>query len=935
MSKPNPKYKPLTESQFKSQFKTYLKGNPDVAAEFGSTFEDAWKHYQEKGIADIQSGTRLFNKTTPTLIRQYGLQYPKEFGLIDKNNKHTSVYTKYFPDQARQYILNNYSSIYDKKSKNFSSDDLKFLRDNKFSNEEIVNLAKSYGVSAIDPNLLKYDAKKKTYATPELSPIAADIFVNYGNYDVGEKGIFDQADVSLLRSLGYNDADIISRAKNLFGDDKLSPEVIQQYFPNLVFRKPPEGPPPALERPTPPTITAPTITAPTITAPTVEPPTPTVEPTLTPTPTVETIPTPTTTPEPIFTPAPTPVPITEPTVDFPSWFKGVPGGSRVPSDVSGVSSIPLPTVVNPMINYFANAPISRAIPTLPHRFKTLSPENVDIRRGLNALQTSRSLLAPASLVQTRPTFSPQYVSPSTAQEIQALAAEANVPAGVRAGGRINLAEGGMPKLTPTEAGSRFDVSQYVDPQTGRFYINEFQRDIVFNPELREAERVARERMTPEEEARAIRNMQMRMGFAQGGMPNLSRNVAAQGRYGDSMLVHMSPEEVQGLRGLARMQGMDMTINPRTGLPEAFSLKKLFKAVVPMLPFLPIPGIQGLSLLAKSALSGIIGGFTSGKGGFNFKEGLKTGIMAFAGGKLMEGMAAAGQAGQQAAGTTATEAARLRPSLLDAAGATQPVVDASITGASLPTVTTGAPSVAPTYYDPSTQLSLAQANLPPNPNVVVEPMRFASTAPTSTAGPTMSVQGTRDVMSGAKNLLSGSPEASSTFTAAAGVQPKTALMLGGLGYTLNEADKEKAAIEAQNAAIRAEEERRRRRGENLFARTLGPVPMGAGGGMVALARGGMPTFEYGGTTAPTGEPRMVKGAGDGMSDNVPANIEGVQEARLANDEFVVPADVVADIGNGSSSAGAKKLYAMMDRVRKARHGTTEQPPEIDAERLMPA
>jgi hypothetical protein len=73
----------------------------------------------------------------------------------------------------------------------------------------------------------------------------------------------------------------------------------------------------------------------------------------------------------------------------------------------------------------------------------------------------------------------------------------------------------------------------------------------------------------------------------------------------------------------------------------------------------------------------------------------------------------------------------------------------------------------------------------------------------------------------------------------------------------------------------------------------------------------------------------------MSDDVPATIEGVQEARLANDEFVVPADVVADIGNGSSSAGANKLYMMMDRVRKARHGTTEQPPEINARKYMPA
>ncbi len=110
---------------------------------------------------------------------------------------------------------------------------------------------------------------------------------------------------------------------------------------------------------------------------------------------------------------------------------------------------------------------------------------------------------------------------------------------------------------------------------------------------------------------------------------------------------------------------------------------------------------------------------------------------------------------------------------------------------------------------------------------------------------------------------------------------------------------------------------------------------AGGGVVALAGGGMTYMEAGGTTGSTGVPRDVTGTGDGMSDSVPATIEGVQEARLADGEFVIPADVVADIGNGSSDAGSKKLYDMMDRIRKARHGTTEQPPEINAEALMPA
>jgi hypothetical protein len=91
------------------------------------------------------------------------------------------------------------------------------------------------------------------------------------------------------------------------------------------------------------------------------------------------------------------------------------------------------------------------------------------------------------------------------------------------------------------------------------------------------------------------------------------------------------------------------------------------------------------------------------------------------------------------------------------------------------------------------------------------------------------------------------------------------------------------------------------------------------------------FARGGVT----QPRFLSGGGDGMSDSIKANIDGVQEARLADGEFVVPADVVSHLGNGSSKAGAKKLYAMMDKIRKARTGKTRQAPEVKAERLMPA
>lgn len=82
-------------------------------------------------------------------------------------------------------------------------------------------------------------------------------------------------------------------------------------------------------------------------------------------------------------------------------------------------------------------------------------------------------------------------------------------------------------------------------------------------------------------------------------------------------------------------------------------------------------------------------------------------------------------------------------------------------------------------------------------------------------------------------------------------------------------------------------------------------------------------------------RMLKGPGDGMSDSIPASISGKRPARLANEEFVVPADVVSHLGNGSSDAGAKQLYAMMDRVRKARTGRKSQGREINPRKYMAA
>jgi len=101
------------------------------------------------------------------------------------------------------------------------------------------------------------------------------------------------------------------------------------------------------------------------------------------------------------------------------------------------------------------------------------------------------------------------------------------------------------------------------------------------------------------------------------------------------------------------------------------------------------------------------------------------------------------------------------------------------------------------------------------------------------------------------------------------------------------------------------------------------PRYAQGGIADL--GGYSDYAKGG--------RMLKGPGDGMSDNIPATIAGKQPARLANEEFVIPADVVSHLGNGSSEAGAKQLYKMMDRVRQARTGSKKQGKQIKADKYL--
>ena len=447
---------------------------------------------------------------------------------------------------------------------------------------------------------------------------------------------------------------------------------------------------------------------------------------------------------------------------------------------------------------------------------------------------------------------------------------------------------------------------------------------------------------------------------------LAKNLAAKGRGEDKMLVHMTPSEVAGLQQLALAHGGSLTINPHTGLPEAGFLKSVFKPIKSavssigdavgdvlkpvakiapfVLPFIPIPGLAGLSpLLTRSILGGLAGGF-GGKGGFDLKRGLLSGLASYGIGSLMNPAAANAATG----GVGSAGGAFDMGGMGDITSSFTPQAAAS--GIPIPT---GDVSVSSIPSAPSADFAdgISSAYVPPEPTTGAFDLGGVGGAyEGSTAGapifnasstPTTDYSGIRGLdpageryLDAAGNLLS---SAGDTLLTQATEKPLQTAGAAFMGYS---AIKTKEELEKQ----REEAERILRDQENQKAEDIAyaqgilrDYPLiykrltEEDVRSMGLAAGGLTAFTRGGAMPP----RFLSGGGDGMSDSIPARIAGKQEARLADGEFVVPADVVSHLGNGSSKAGAKKLYAMMDRARQARTGQKRQAPAIKAERVMPA
>jgi hypothetical protein len=386
----------------------------------------------------------------------------------------------------------------------------------------------------------------------------------------------------------------------------------------------------------------------------------------------------------------------------------------------------------------------------------------------------------------------------------------------------------------------------------------------------------------------------------------AKHLASKGRDGDSTLVHMSPGEVKGLQALAMAHGGSLSINPSTGLAEASFLKRILPMIAgaALTPFL---GPMGAALAT--------GGFETVRTG-DIGKGLMAGLGAYGGAGLAGSLGSAGASAGLNAATTeaATAGANAGTSALQGAGYEAGIkagLSPEFIQQSAVDYASNAAGSAAAPFSQATQTMLAnpmttgvqQLTQPGGPSAIYNAM------PTGTLpalGTTVA-----SAMTPEAPQMPGMPEEdpryasapyrynlSPNFSGYVPRQPQPYYRPTGLGYAAG-----------------------------------GDIMMAAGGSYEDEPMGD--DFAMGGSIGGYSDGgRMLKGPGDGMSDSIPGVIGNRQPARLADGEFVVPADVVSHLGNGSTDAGAKKLYSMMDNIRKARTGKKKQAPAVKGDKYLP-
>lgn len=434
---------------------------------------------------------------------------------------------------------------------------------------------------------------------------------------------------------------------------------------------------------------------------------------------------------------------------------------------------------------------------------------------------------------------------------------------------------------------------------------------------------------------------------------IANHMAAHGRGPDDHLVHMSGKEVAGLQSLAMAHGGSLTINPSTGLPEAGFLDSILPTLV---------GAAGMYFGINPAITaGVMGLGTAAKTG-DLGKGIMAGMGAYGGGNMMEG---AMNSGLVNAGSTV-------PAAMDVAAPSAGGLAGAATEESLMAGGGRDALLARTVPESQMASQLAQTTAS-NSAMPITAQNLGGWGNIGMAA----APAIADLMQPNRQAPAGTQQMIRPYTFQANPQVSDGIAGGkpmiGTSYQPGQDTSERQWFQPQYTAL------------TPYKAAEGGIVGLAGGGpveqmsnanaigqntgfpMANLHQGAYATpwqtpisqnvvegtadtgvnqvtgeenrFAGGGGISSLGSysdgGQMLKGPGDGMSDNIPAQIGDKQPARLADGEFVVPADVVSHLGNGSTDAGAKQLYSMMDKIRHARTGRKAQGKQINAKKYLPA
>lgn len=423
----------------------------------------------------------------------------------------------------------------------------------------------------------------------------------------------------------------------------------------------------------------------------------------------------------------------------------------------------------------------------------------------------------------------------------------------------------------------------------------------------------------------------------GGLMDLqhqAQNVAAQGRGGDKMLVHMRPDEVAGLQALG-----GVTRNPQTGMPEHFLGSTL--GSLAGLALMPFTGGM-INPFVMQGLGAGVGQFAESKmrGEENaLQKGLTSGLMAGLGSWGLNKMGAAATA----EGLTQTQL----PS-----GQIVPGKEGMVAGAEklYPSMKGPGGWEEMMKWDQSTPLTgvegLEMLAGKSEPWMGAAGMGLGSGAVTDMMMPYFPEQETGEFTSTADltpRYKRTARDLSGEDLTRYGMGPEgrffsTQRLQGGglaeVGAMMEEAgpggDVVAEEVTAQAVSAVRGDHPEPEKAVTAYVEMFGEESFGRLREMVVQemqveSAGGREEIETEG---------MISGPGAGRDDLIRGSIEGEEELRVSDGEFIVPADVVSGIGDGSSDAGAKRLYAMLDRVRQTRTGTNKQPGRVNEQEMLP-